>query len=510
MQGPTNVTFQAPSWRRLAGPVAIPYEPCPLALHSQACSFLPESHHRGHRFAMLSRLSVFVASLSFACAAWAHTPAAPANTSTAVQIYTLKNGMALWVIPDHRAATAVQMLWVRVGSADEVDGSSGVAHVLEHMMFKGTPKLAEGEFSKRVAAMGGEDNAFTSYDYTAYYQKVPAARLPDVMAMEADRFAYANFSDAAFAKEIEVIKEERRMRVDDQPRAAMREMMDAVQWSASPYRRPVIGWMNDLEHMQAEDARHFLRTWYAPHNAALVIAGDVQAEQVKAWADKYYGPIQPRQALPQRKPRQEPPQQGPRRMVHEAEVAQPMLRMAYKIPSLAEAGLALSANSPLAQDIYALLMLAEVLDGYEAARLPKALTQGQGRVADSVSAHMGLLGRGPEAFVLQGVPAEGRSVAELEQALRKSLAQIAQQGVSELELARVKKQYAAAQIFKRDSVMGQAQEVGMLWALGLPPDGMAHILAQLEAVTAAQVQSVAQRYFSDAQLTVGELRPKAQ
>jgi zinc protease len=422
--------------------------------------------------------------------------------------FSLENGLQVIVLPDHRAATAVQMLWVKVGSIDETDGTSGVAHVLEHMAFKGTPSVPAGEFSKRIAAMGGQDNAFTNYDYTAYYQSVPAARLPEAMALEADRLAHLNFSDAEFAKEIEVIKEERSMRTDDKPRAAMAEMMNAVTYSASPYRRPVIGWMDDLQHMRAADARQFHQTWYEPANAALVIVGDVQPAQVKTWAEKYYGSIRNQAIMPQRKQSAEPLQRGIRRMQYHAVAEQAVVSLAFKIPSFAALGLPITDTSAKAQDIYALVMLAEVLDGYDGAQLARRLTQGKNRLADSVAASAGLLGRGPETFTLQGVPAQGQTAAHLEAALRSEITRIAKEGVSEKELQRVKTQYAAGEIFKRDSLMGQAQELGMAWALGLPAGSSEILIARLSAVSPAQVQSVAQRYFGDDELTVGTLVPQ--
>lgn len=422
----------------------------------------------------------------------------------------LKNGLEVLVLPDMRSPTVVQMLWLKVGATDEVDGKTGLAHVLEHMMFKGTKAVPEGEFSKRVAALGGEDNAFTSYDYTAYFQRIPAQHLPQVMAMEADRFAHIAFSDAAFAKELEVIKEERRMRVEDQPRAAMREHMAAVQWLAAPYRRPVIGWMADLEGLTAQDARDFYQRWYVPQQAALVLVGAVQPEQAVQLAERTFGRLPAASVVPPRPVRAEPAQKGLRRMDYSARAEQAVLRLAYQMPSFASAGLALDDEGPVAQDLYALLMLAEVLDGYEGARLPKQLTQGADRVADSVSAYAGLWSRGPEAFVLQGVPAQGRTVAQLQAALQAAVAEVAAQGVTEQELRRMRNQYAASEVFKRDSLMGQAQEIGQLWALGLPQDAMAQILRRLEQVTPAQVQSVAQRYFPDQVLTIGTLTPEAE
>ncbi|WP_040330863.1 M16 family metallopeptidase, partial [Acidovorax delafieldii] len=215
------------------------------------------------------------------------TPAqAPAATPSGARQFTLANGMQLIVQPDRRAPTVMHMVWVRVGSMDEVDGTSGVAHVLEHMMFKGTKAVPPGEFSRRVAALGGQENAFTSRDYTGYYQQIPASRLEDVMRLESDRFAHNQWPDAEFKKEIEVVKEERRMRTEDQPRAVLAEQLFATTYVASPYRRPVVGWMSDLDAMTPDDVRNFHRRWYVPGNAAVVVAGDVDVARVRALAEK--------------------------------------------------------------------------------------------------------------------------------------------------------------------------------------------------------------------------------
>ena len=209
----------------------------------------------------------------------------PAAVSSAAQQFTLKNGMQLIVQPDRRAPTAVHMVWVRVGSMDEVDGTSGVAHVVEHMMFKGSDKVAPGDFSRKVAALGGRENAFTNRDYTGYYQQIPADKLRKVMALEADRFAHNQWPDAEFTKEIEVVKEERRMRTEDNPRSMLIEQLMATVFQSSPYRRPVVGWMDDLDAMTPDDVRQFQKAGYVPANAASVIAGDVDPEQVKEWKE---------------------------------------------------------------------------------------------------------------------------------------------------------------------------------------------------------------------------------
>ncbi len=430
--------------------------------------------------------------------------AAPAAAiqAPAVQQFVLDNGLELLVLPDHRAPTAVHMLWVRVGSMDEVDGHSGIAHILEHMMFKGSQALAPGEFSRRVAALGGQENAFTNRDYTGYYQQVPAQRLPDVMQMEAERFAHNQWPDEEFAKELEVVKEERRMRTDDNPRAVLMEQLSATMFSAHPYRRPVVGWMADLTSMTAQDARDFYRQWYTPGNAAVVVAGDVEPQQVLAWAQRSYGRI-PARALPQRKPQPEPTQWGTKRVDVKQPAQQAYVALAWKVPALRN----LAQPSAEEKDALALLMLSAVLDGYSGARLERHLVQP--RLADSAGSGADVFGRGPGSFLLVGTPAQGQSAATLEAALKAQITRIAREGVDATELQRVKTQWQASQVYERDSLMGQAQNLGSNWVQGLPVDADAQLLALLQGISTADVQSVAQRYFGEDSLTVATLIPQA-
>jgi zinc protease len=429
----------------------------------------------------------------------AASPSNAAAAASAPRQFTLANGMTLLVQPDRRAPTAVQMLWVRVGSVDEVDGTSGVAHVLEHMMFKGTKQIKPGEFSRRVAALGGQENAFTSRDATGYYQQIPVESLEQIMKLESDRFANNQWPDDEFKREIEVVKEERRLRTEDQPRALLGEQQNAAVFMASPYHRPIVGWMSDLDAMTPDDARAFFRRWYVPANAALVVAGDVDVDKVRALAEKYYGSI-PARAVPPRKPRTEPAQRGMRRIEFKAPAEQAYVSLAFRIPKLEDI-------ETTDGDVWALEVLSAVLDGYTGSRLDRALTQGPDRVADSVGAYSGLVGRGPQLFTLVGVPAHGKTPAAVEAALRAEVARIAKEGVGDAELARVKTQWVASQTYKRDSVMAQARELGSNWIQGLPLDASARIIAKLQAVTPAQVQAVAAKYFGDDQLTVATLRP---
>ena len=417
--------------------------------------------------------------------------------------FTLANGLTLIVKPDRRAPTAVHTLWLRVGAMDEVDGNSGLAHVLEHMMFKGTPTLKAGEFSRRVAALGGRENAFTSQDYTGYFQQIPAHRLADVMKLEADRFAHNQWKDEEFKKEIEVVKEERRMRTEDNPRSQLHEALNAAAFVASPYRRPIVGWMSDLDAMTPDDARAFYQRWYTPANAVVVVAGDVDVAQVRQLAERYYAPV-PKRAVPLRKPQTEPVQQGVRRLDFKAPAEQAYVALAFRVPGLQS----LEATVAGDEDALALTVLSAVLDGYEGARLDRAMTQGADRVADSAGSHNGLLGRGPQLFMLEGVPAPGKTPEAVEAALREQVARVAREGVSEAELKRVKTQWISSEVYKLDSVFNQARELASYWIQGLPLDAGERLITRLRAVTAEQVQAVAAKYFGDDQLTVATLRPQ--
>jgi zinc protease len=429
---------------------------------------------------------------------------ASAQTVPKVEQFTLSNGMTLIVKPDRRAPTAAHMLWVRVGSIDEVDGTSGVAHVLEHMLFKGTATTKPGEFSRRVAALGGRDNAFTSRDATGYHQQIPSSKLEDVMRLESDRFANNQWVDDEFKREIEVVKEERRSRTEESPRALMFEAATALTFAASPYRRPIVGWMSDLDAMTPQDARDFYQRWYVPGNAAVVVTGDVDVQDVKRLAEKYYGPIAAR-PVPTRKPRDEPEQSGAKRMDFKGVASQAYVSLSFKVPKLQAADF---ADDKAGRDALALTVLAAVLDGYSGARLNRALEQGDNRLADSADAYNGLLGRGPQLFVLSGVPAPGKTAEQLAAALRQQVTLIAQSGVSEAELARVKVQWVAGETYKLDSVFNQARELGSNWINGLPLDADARLIAKLRSITAAEVQAVAAKYFGDDQMTVATLVPQ--
>ncbi len=412
---------------------------------------------------------------------------------------TLKNGLRVIVKEDHRAPTAVHMVWYRIGSMDEVDGRSGVAHVLEHMMFKGTPKVGPGEFNKRVAAAGGRDNAFTSRDYTAYFQQVPKEKLAEVMALEADRMRHLNVDAKEFAQEIKVVMEERRMRTDDNPDAKLFEQMNAVAFQAHPYRRPIIGWMDDLEAMTAADARAWYDQWYVPNNAYVVVSGDVDHQAVFKLAEKTYGHLKSR-ALPARRTINEPRQEGMRRITVKAPAELPVLIMGWKAPVLRD----VTRDS----EPYALEMLAAILNGHDAARFNKKLVR-EDKVAVSVDFGYDSTARGPGMIYLSGTPAEGKSAADLEAALRAEIKRLLDEGVSAAELQRARAQLLAAQVYKLDSMFGQAMEIGQAEASGLSYKDIDRMLARLKAVSADEVLAAARKYLVDDSLTVGILDPQA-
>jgi zinc protease len=421
-----------------------------------------------------------------------------ATAQAAVTDVTLDNGMRVIVKEDRRAPVMVSQVWYRAGSVDEVNGATGVAHVLEHMMFKGTKSVPPGEFSKRIAAAGGRENAFTSRDYTAYFQQMQKDRLELSMQLEADRMANLQISDELFSKEIQVVMEERRMRTDDKPQSVLYERLMATAFQTHPYGRPIIGWMNDLEHMSAQDARDWYQRWYAPNNATLVVAGDVDADAVIALARRHFGAL-PMRELPPRKPQQEPEQLGIKRMVVKAPAKVPYLLMAWHAPTLRD-----WQND---WEPYALQILAGVLDGNDSARLQKSLVKTQ-QIAASVSAGYDAVSRGPGMFMIDASPVEGKTVAELESAIRNELQKVQREGVSEAELKRVKAQVIAADVYQRDSLFFQAMQLGEYAKVGLPLEALDGRVDKLRSVTAEQVQAVARKWLQDDRLNLAELDPQ--
>jgi zinc protease len=410
---------------------------------------------------------------------------------------TLENGLRVIVKEDHRSPVVVSQVWYKAGSMDEFNGTTGVAHVLEHMMFKGTEKVPDGEFSKRIAAAGGRENAFTNRDETVYFQQLQKDRLPIALDLESDRMANLQLKDEAFAKEIQVVMEERRMRTEDNPQAVVYEHLMSAAFQEHPYRRPIIGWMDDLENMTVQDARDWYKRWYAPNNATLVVAGDVKPEEVVALAKKDFGPLA-NKPLPVRKPQDEPVSLGEKRITVKVPAKLPYLLMAYHAPTLHDAE---KDTIP-----WALQILEGVLNGNESARLNKQLVK-ETRIAVDVGASYDGQSRGPGMFFLEGTPAEGKSVNDLEKAFKEQIRLIQEKGVSEEELNRVKAQVIAGDVYQRDSVFYQAMQLGELAILGLPLDLMNTRVDKLKAVTVEQVKEAA-RLLTDDSLAIAVLDPQ--
>ena len=424
--------------------------------------------------------------------------AASALAKGAVHEYTLENGMQVIIKEDHRAPIAVSQVWYKVGSSYEPNGITGISHVLEHMMFKGTATHPPGEFSRIIAANGGDENAFTGRDYTAYYQTLSKDRLGVSFELEADRMRNLSLPEEEFLKEVEVVMEERRLRTEDKPTSLTYEEFSAVAYRSLPYGNPVIGWMNDLKNLKVQDLRDWYRLWYAPNNATLVVVGDVDPAEVLALAKKHFGPLKPEpvQAV---KPLREPPQRGVCRTVVKAPAKEPYLIMGYKTPVLttAEEG----------WEPYALEMLAALLDGGDSARLSRNLVRGQ-EVAVSAGSSYSAFSRLPGLMLFDGVPAKGRTIPELEAALRAEIDKVKSELVSEQELERVRAQVVAEQVYELDSVYYQAMQIGMLETIGLEWQVMDEYADRLNAVTAEQVMAVAKKYLNDDQLTIAVLEPQ--
>ncbi|OOZ42327.1 peptidase M16 [Solemya pervernicosa gill symbiont] len=412
--------------------------------------------------------------------------------------YRLENGLKIIVHEDHRAPVVVSQIWYKVGSSYEHDGITGVSHVLEHMMFKGTKKHAPGEFSRIIAENGGSENAFTSLDYTAYFQRLEKSRLPIAFELEADRMRGLLLPEEEFHKERQVVIEERRTRTEDKPTAMTYEQFRATAFTASPYRMPVIGWMNDLESMEVEDLRAWYQRWYAPNNATLVVAGDVVPEEVYALAKQHFGPLKPSDLKPL-KPRIEPEQLGIRRINVKLPARQPYLLMGYKAPVL---------NTTEADwEPYALEVLAGILDGGDSARLANTLVRGS-QIAASAGAGYGLYDRLSDLFLFDGIPAEGQSVEAVEQGLREQIEKIKNEPVGADEMKRVKAQVVAAAVYERDSIFYQAMQIGTLETIGLGWKHLDEYVERVRSITPAQVQQVAKKYLVDERLTVAVLDPQ--
>lgn len=426
--------------------------------------------------------------------------AAFASPAQPTHEFTLDNGLKVIVREDHRAPVVVSQLWYKVGSSYETPGSTGLSHALEHMMFKGSAKLGPGEASEVLRQLGAEENAFTSDDYTAYYQVLASDRLPVALELEADRLASLQLPTAEFDKEIEVIKEERRLRTDDRPSSKAFEQFKAMAYPASGYSIPTIGWMADLERMHIDELRAWYKKWYAPNNATLVVVGDVSADEVKTLAQRYFGAIG-RREVPTAKLPLELPAAGERHLTLHLKTQLPSLLMGFNVPGLA------TTKTP--RQVYALRLAAALLDGGYSARLSSHLERDQ-ELVSGASAWYNAFTRGDSLFVLTATPnvQKGKTLEQAEAGLWRELEELKKNPPSAAELARVRAQVIAGLVFERDSITSQATSIGQLETVGLSWKLIDQELTELQAVTPADIQQAARTFFVRDRLSVAHALPE--
>ena len=414
-----------------------------------------------------------------------------------VSSFTLDNGMQIVVIEDHRAPVVVQMVWYRIGAADEVSGHSGIAHFLEHLMFQGTDTLAPGEFSATVEAQGGNDNAFTSWDYTAYFQRVAADRLDLMMKMEADRMRNLKLTEEDVTTERDVILEERSQRTDSSPGALLTEQMNAAQYLNHPYGRPVIGWRHEMAALTRQDALDWYRAYYAPNNAILIVAGDVDPQAVLALAKTHYGPLVPSGKIKGRVRPSEPPQIAERRMIYSDErVSEPYLIRSYLAPSRRN-------GDP--EEAAALVMLAQLLGGNPTTSVLARALQFDTQVATYTSAFYSGSAMDNDTFGFVVMPVPGVTLEAAEAALDGVVAKFAADGVNADDLARIKAQVRAEDIYNRDDTEGLARQYGQALTIGLTIADVQEWPGLLQAVTSEDIMAAAAKVLNRDQAVTGWL-----
>ena len=425
---------------------------------------------------------------------WRPAAAAVFNPET----FTLDNGMQVVVVANHRVPVVVHMVWYKVGSADEVAGKSGLAHLFEHLMFKGTPSFPYGEFSDIVARNGGQENAFTSTDYTGYYQVIAKDRLETVMEMEADRMTNLVLTPEQVEPERQVVLEERRMRVENNPRAILQEHVGATLFLNHPYRRPIIGWEHEIRGLTMDDITAFYRKWYEPNNAILVVAGDITAEEVRPLAEKYYGAI-PRGPDIERVRPTEPPQRAERRVIlRDARVRQPSWSRIYVSPSYFYGD---------RDQIHALEVLSSILGGGSTSRLYRQLVV-ENKLAVSAGAYYSPRDFGPARFGIYASPRPGVSTEELEAAVDKVIADVVAEGVTEQEVERAKNQILAGAVYARDSLQAGARVLGSALATGMTIDDVESWPDRISEVTSEQVGEALREALVPGHSVTAELLPE--
>ncbi len=434
--------------------------------------------------------------LSTVCLPFAAFAADPQPTHE----FILDNGLKVVVREDHRAPVVVSQIWYKVGSTYESPGQTGLSHALEHMMFKGSEKLGPGEASRILRDLGAEENAFTSDDYTAYYQVLARDRLPVALELEADRMNSLRLPADEFSRELEVIKEERRLRTDDQPNAKAFELFSAMAFPASSYRTPTIGWMADLDRMKVEELRHWYESWYTPNNATLVVVGDVTVDEVKGLAQRFFGAI-PKRAIPPAKLPLELAEPGLRETTLHVRTQLPSLIYGFNMPGLA------TAKDP--RTVHALRLISALLDGGYSARLPSQLERGQ-ELVSSASSNYNPFTRGDSMFLISATPNQqkNKTLADVESGIWKLLDELKTTPPSAEELERVRDQVIAGLVYDRDSISSQATAIGMLETVGLSWKLIDSELDELKSVTPADIQNAARTYFTRERLSVAHVLPE--
>ncbi len=427
------------------------------------------------------------------------------KANASVKEFELSNGLKLIVQEDHRAPVAVVQIWYKVGSAHERRGITGVSHALEHMMFKGTEAYPDGQFSEIVAAKGGRENAFTSSDYTAYYQQWSSENVGLSFELEADRMNNLVFKEEEFLKEINVVLEERRLRTDDNPQGLAREANRALAFQESPYRHPVIGWESDIKGMRLDDLEQWYQQWYAPNNATVVVVGDVSSKAVHKLAQQHFGGLA-RETVPILRSANERVAQGTKRLIMTSDkVRVPLLLMSYKVPSL---GSVSSSDEVDRADVYALDVLAEVLDGDNSARFARHLIRGK-----SLATYASI-GYSPASlldtlFSISAVPAEGITLDQLEVAITSELLEIIQSPPTQVEMQRVKSQVIASRVYAMDSMESQATIIGQLESVGLDWRLKDEYIGNITKVTANDLVAVVKKYIRQDALATTQLLPES-
>ncbi|MGM0561837.1 MAG: M16 family metallopeptidase [Pseudomonadota bacterium] len=413
--------------------------------------------------------------------------------------FTLDNGLQVVVVPNDRAPILTHMVWYRVGSADEPVGQSGIAHFLEHLMFKGTDKVEPGEFSRLVAREGGQDNAYTSYDFTAYFQTIASDRLDMVMELEADRMTGLLLEESEVNPERDVVLEERRSRVDNEPSSQLSEMVSAALYLHHPYGRPIIGWEDEIRQLDADIALDFYETWYAPNNAILIVAGDTTVEEVRRLAETHYGDI-PERAVPERQRVEEPRQWASRRVeLADTQVGQPSVSISYLAPSY---NTALGDSSDATP--YALQVLDELMGG-RTGRLYQELVVNQ-EIAAGASAGYRANSLDLSEFSISVTPRKGDDLAKAEAALRAEITGLLEDGVSEQEVEQARQRLMDSVAYAQDSVSGPAHFIGRALTTGQDLEDIEAWPDRIGEVTPEEVEAAAELVFDPNRSVTGVLK----